>query len=60
MLIPLLIVILVCGVLVWGIRAMPGIDETFKQFAVVAIIVCMAIWIILRILGPAAETMHLP
>lgn len=44
------LVLLVVGVLVWGIKKLPAIDETFKQMAVVVIIVVAAIWLILKLM----------
>lgn len=44
----IVITLLLVGVVVWGIKSLPAVDPTFKQFAVVVIIVATAIWIIYK------------
>lgn len=51
MLTTLLITILVAGVLLWAISAIPAIDPTMKQIARVVIIVVVAI-ILIKLLVP--------
>jgi hypothetical protein len=45
-LIQIVLMLLVVGVLLWGLNAIPAIDPTIKQFIKVAIIVVVAIWLI--------------
>lgn len=45
-LIQIVLMLLVVGVLLWGLSAIPVIDPTVKQFIRVAIIVVVAIWLI--------------
>jgi len=48
-LVTIVLTLLVVGVLVWGIKAAPVIDPTFKQFAVIVIIVGSVIWLVYRL-----------
>lgn len=50
-LIQIILVLLVVGVLLWGLSAIPAIDPTIKQFIRVAIIVVVAIWLIYILAG---------
>lgn len=45
-LVQLILVLLLVGVLLWGLNAIPAVDPTIKQFIRVAIIVVVAIWVI--------------
>lgn len=45
----IIVVILIAGVLVWGLDSLPAIDPTFKQVAKIIIIVIVVIWAILII-----------
>jgi hypothetical protein len=45
-LIQIVLMLLVVGVLLGGLSALPAIDPTVKQFIRVAIIVVVAIWLI--------------
>ena len=49
LMITIVITLLIVGVLVWGIKALPIIDGTYKQFAIVAIVVCSAIWLLYQV-----------
>lgn len=48
-LITIVVALLIAGVLVWAIDAMPAIDPTFKQVAKIIIIVVVVIIVILMI-----------
>jgi len=47
--------VLICGVLVWGLDQLPGIDATFKQVARILIIVVLVIWAILVLVRIAQQ-----
>lgn len=42
----LVLVILAVGIIVWGIKKAPVIDENFKQVAIIIIIVVAALWVL--------------
>ena len=50
-LIGIVVALLIAGVLVWAIDAMPAIDPTFKQVSKVIIIVVVVIFVILVLAG---------
>jgi hypothetical protein len=49
LLISLIIAVLIVGVLLWGLAALPFIDANIKQIIKVFIIVIFAIWLILQL-----------
>jgi len=50
-LIQVVFVLLIVGVLLWGLSRIPAIDPTIKQFIRIAIIVVVAIWLIYIMMG---------
>jgi hypothetical protein len=47
----LIMVLLICGVLLWAVSAMPALDATVKQFIRIIIIVILAIYVIYFVFG---------
>ncbi len=47
----MLAAVLIAGVLVWALDALPGIDPAFKQVARVIIIAVLMIYVILLLFG---------
>lgn len=58
-LVTVVLTLLVVGVIVWGIKAAPVIDATFKQFAVIVIIVGSVIWLVYNLV-PVLRGLHTP
>lgn len=46
-LLQVIIILLVCGVLLWGLQQIPAVDPAIKGFIRVAVIVVVAIWLIM-------------
>jgi hypothetical protein len=44
-------ILLLLGVLVWAIRAMPWIDVNFKTVAIIILVVFVALWLISAFFG---------
>jgi hypothetical protein len=55
LLITIVVVLLVVGILLWGLNALPGIDPTIKQIIRVVVIVIALLWIVARVF-PAIVT----
>jgi len=50
-LIQIILVLLVVGILLWGLAQIPAIDATVKQFIRIAVIVVTAIWLVYVLAG---------
>jgi len=50
-LIQVFFVLLIAGVLLWAVSAIPVLDATIKQFIRIAVIVIVAIWLIYVLMG---------
>jgi hypothetical protein len=55
LLITIVVVLLVVGILLWGLNALPGVDPTIKQIIRVVLIVIALLWIVARVF-PAIVT----
>jgi hypothetical protein len=55
LLITIVVVLLVVGILLWGLNALPGVDPTIKQIIRVVVIVIALLWIVARVF-PAIVT----
>jgi len=49
--------IVIAGVVLWGLQAMPAIDPTLKQIAKIVIVVVLVIWIVFVLV---AMIQHVP
>jgi hypothetical protein len=49
LLITIVVVLLVVGILLWGLNALPGVDPTIKQIIRVVLIVIALLWIVARV-----------
>ena len=59
MLLAIVVVLLVAGVLLWAVGAMPWIDGDIKQAVKILVIVVVAIWIIGLLAGLVSQP-HFP
>lgn len=50
-LLQILFTLLIVGVALWILSALPGVDATIKQFIRVLIIGCTAVWVIYILMG---------
>jgi hypothetical protein len=55
LLITIVVVLLVVGILLWGLNALPGVNPTIKQIIRVVLIVIALLWIVARVF-PAIVT----
>ncbi len=51
----ILAVLLITGVLLWGVSQWPGLDATIKLMIRIVVIVVMSIWIIYLVFGLIAS-----
>jgi hypothetical protein len=49
LLITVVVVLLVVGIVLWGLNALPGVDPTIKQIIRVVLIVIALLWIVARV-----------
>lgn len=57
-LITMVVVLLAVGIVVWGIKAAPIIDATFKQVVIIAIYVCTALWFLFKLVPLIKGLIH--
>ncbi len=44
-------VLLIAGLIVWGIRAFPWLDPSFKQAAIVLIVIAVGLWVLYTVVN---------
>lgn len=52
-LLQVIVILLIAGVLLWGLQQIPAVDQTIKTFSRVCVIVIVAIWLIYIVAGLA-------
>lgn len=52
-LLQVIVILLIAGVLLWGLQQIPAVDQTIKTFIRVCVIVIVAIWLIYIVAGLA-------
>lgn len=59
-LIQIVIALLIVGVVLWAVQALPGIDPTIKQIIRVVVIVFVVIYMLYLLMGAFGGSMALP
>ncbi len=52
----IIIVLVIVGVVLWGLNQFPGIDETYRKFIRVVVIGATVIWLVLQ-LAPVLKSL---